>query len=242
MLQRLLLALSFLSRLAPARTATEKDLAASVAYYPAAGAILGLVVVAPFFFGLASGSPWVQAWLYVVLNAWLTRALHWDGWADLFDALGSAARGEKFQTILKDSRLGAFGAIGLTLGLGGQVILAAAHFQSGDLLTLLWAPILGRCAVSPLALLAPAAPWSGLGRLACAGANKSALAASGLFAIGGGLMCVNPGDLLPGLLICLAGIYGLARAARREGGLNGDFFGAAIIWGELSALLAPFLL
>ncbi len=238
-----LAALSFLSRLAPARIYAEREMGRSLRFYPPAGLALGLAAVAPLFLGLWAGKPLLQSWFFVVWLAFLTRALHWDGWADLFDALGSGKRGEKFFEVLKDSRIGVFGGVALALGLLGQFILVyyCLEANGAGLAALVWAVLAGRCCVAPLFARAGTASCSSLGRLIGAGLDGGALYVSVVFAFVAGGLCVGFQAMLFGFLIASAGVIWLGRVARREGGLNGDFIGAGIIWGEFSALLGVML-
>ena len=149
-----LAALGFLTRLGPARLLTPQELAASLPWFPVAGLAMGALLAAPFHFGFLKGHALIQAWLLAGINVFLTRGLHWDGWADLWDAWGSGAQGETFWTVLKDSRTGAFGVMGLVLGLGGQILLYAEVAHAHALAVVVWACVLGRTAAVALA-------WSG---------------------------------------------------------------------------------
>lgn len=233
-----LLALGFLTRLTPPLEADTDDMRAALPWYPAAGATLGLVLVLPFAAGLFDGQPFVRAWLYVGFSAWLTRALHLDGLADVLDALGSGKSGEDFHRILKDSRLGAFGAAGLALAVSGQIALAAGCFEQGLPAALFFAPLFGRCLPFVLAAFSPANPKAGLG-LIFAGAGRGPALYSALgFALAAGFFCLGPARLLLCALLAAAGLLFLARLAKREGGFNGDFLGCAILLGEFAALMA----
>ncbi|MDR1124742.1 MAG: adenosylcobinamide-GDP ribazoletransferase [Deltaproteobacteria bacterium] len=247
-----MLALSFLSRLAPARLAAEGEIAASLAWYPLAGLVLGLALALPFALPLVLLGqtfpffPAAQAWLaglaFTALHAWLTRALHWDGWADLFDAMGGGHTPETFQKILKDSRLGAFGGIALALGLAGMLLGSSSCLAAGAWPALLWAVLLGRCLVAPLAWQAKPMPGSSLGRLLLRPARSTRHAAlapitAPVFALLAGFACVGVPTALAALAAALAGVLFLRRLAARQGGLNGDYLGAAITWGELAGLL-----
>lgn len=232
-----LLALGFLSRLAPARQTASESMSASVLYYPLAGLCIGAVASVPVFSGLWSGHPVVLAWLYVLLCAWLTRALHLDGLADVLDAVGSGRRGEAFRAVLKDSRMGAFGAAGLALAVCGQCILAAAVLNSGAWAPLLFAPVYGRCL--PIVLVALSRPYSdrGLGALLTTAPRSACLAFAALAAGIGGFAALGPGGLVAAVLLTLPVLLFLLALSRRESGYNGDFLGFAIVGGELAALL-----
>jgi adenosylcobinamide-GDP ribazoletransferase len=238
---RFLLALSFLTRLGPSRAAQTRELAGACVYYPAVGLCIGLLLVCPLYFGLFRGHATLQAWTYVCLSAWLTRALHLDGLADLCDAAGSGKRGEAFQAILKDSRLGAFGAVGLLLVLSGQLFCAADLLQSATLAPLVFAPVFGRCLPIPLALLAPPSPTASLGVIVSAAPKFAALAASLIGVVLAGAFCLTPPSLALLLVATSLLLYALRRLAERNGGVNGDFFGAVIVCGELLFMMASVL-
>jgi adenosylcobinamide-GDP ribazoletransferase len=68
----------------------------------------------------------VAAVLAVAASVWLTGAFHEDGLADTFDALGGYVPRERALTIMKDSRIGTYGAVALLLGLGLRVGLVAS--------------------------------------------------------------------------------------------------------------------
>ena len=237
----LLVALAFLTRLAPGRECTEKDITASVPLYPLAGLLMGLLLVLPFFLGLASGSSWVRAWLFLAFSLWVTRGLHWDGLADLADAWGSSAQGERFWDILKDSRMGAFGGMGLVMGLAGQLILLESAFARSAWGLLIWAPLLGRAMVLPLAAWIPPHPRSSLGRLTAPGASGKQALLAFMLSVLAGLLLAGPAAALYGLALASCAALALGRTATRHGGLNGDFFGTLIIMSELAALLGGML-
>lgn len=243
-----LAAAAFLSRLASPRIYPDEIMSRSVSWYPVVGALLGgLAIVpvciwpffAPFFF---ESWVWPAAWTYVLTLVWLTRALHWDGFADLADALGSGAHGDAFRAVLKDSRIGVFGCMALILGVGGQIILAASCLEQRSLGVFIWAPVLGRALVIPLARYAPQFPGGGLGRLIRPGAMRPASLAVLAVACCAGTLLVGVESCLLGLALGCAMVVALCSIGRKEGGVSGDYFGAVIIAGELSAFLASALL
>lgn len=217
-------------------SASEKEMGLACVYYPAAGLALGLALTLPPAMGFFAGASWVQAWLYVALSAWLTRALHLDGFADLLDALGSGATGDSFQAVLKDSRMGAFGCAGLVLLLSGQIVMTEYCLHQDRLLPLLCAPVFGRCLPMLLASVAPANPRAVLGKLLAGAPRKAALATAGA-GLALPLLFLPPAGfalLLALTAVCLAF---LRRIALREGGYNGDFCGFIIVCGESAILL-----
>ena len=114
----------------------------SAGHFPGVGVLVGLLV-AVFTAGLlmalpATGSaPLVAAALGTVLGVLITGAFHEDGLADVADGLGGSADRDRALTIMKDSRVGAFGAIAVVLALLCKVaLLALLGDVSGPLMVL----------------------------------------------------------------------------------------------------------
>lgn len=104
-------------------------LRASAAHFPAVGVVVGLSVVAltvPLLEVLPGMfAPLVAAALGTAWSIWITGAFHEDGLADVADGLGGSYDRERALTIMKDSRVGAFGAIAVVLALLSKVALLA---------------------------------------------------------------------------------------------------------------------
>jgi adenosylcobinamide-GDP ribazoletransferase len=136
-LRHFLLALQFFTRVpVTGRLAawvgySPQMLRASAAHFPGVGWIVGGVAAAVFV-AASQGLPLlVAALLSTVATVWLTGAFHEDGLADVADGLGGSAQRERALEIMKDSRIGAFGAIALVLALGLKVALLAALALQG---------------------------------------------------------------------------------------------------------------
>ncbi|MDQ0082317.1 adenosylcobinamide-GDP ribazoletransferase [Variovorax boronicumulans] len=104
-------------------------LRASAAHLPGIGWLVG-GVAALVFTGVGMGLPGVAgalaaALLSTVATVMLTGAFHEDGLADVADGLGGSADRDRALEIMKDSRIGAFGAIALVLALGLKCALLA---------------------------------------------------------------------------------------------------------------------
>jgi adenosylcobinamide-GDP ribazoletransferase len=136
-LRHLLLALQFFTRVPVTGRLAEwvgyspAMLRASVAHFPAIGLLVGGLAVAVFA-GLSAllppnpHSPLVAAVLSTVATVWLTGGFHEDGLADVADGLGGHVSRERALDIMKDSRIGAYGAMALVLVLLTKVALLAA--------------------------------------------------------------------------------------------------------------------
>ncbi len=106
-------------------------LRASAAHFPGVGVLVGALVAGLtalllVFLPQASPlSPLVAAVLGTVFSVMLTGAFHEDGLADIADGLGGSPNRERALEIMKDSRVGAFGAIAVVLVLFAKVSLLA---------------------------------------------------------------------------------------------------------------------
>ncbi|MEO8807417.1 MAG: adenosylcobinamide-GDP ribazoletransferase [Burkholderiaceae bacterium] len=115
-------ALQFLTRLpSPRWVGFEPEwLNQSARYFPAVGLLVGAVAAFVLVLGHAVFTPAVAVGLSMAATLLLTGAFHEDGWADTCDALGGGASvgRERALLIMKDSRIGSYGAVGLVLMLG----------------------------------------------------------------------------------------------------------------------------
>lgn len=101
-------------------------LARSIKYSPVIGIGIGFVSAMVL---LSAGHLWGQgiaAMLAVAASIGITGALHEDGLADTFDAFGGGWTREKRLAIMKDSRIGTYGALALGIGVALRVA-ALAH-------------------------------------------------------------------------------------------------------------------
>jgi adenosylcobinamide-GDP ribazoletransferase len=117
-------------------------LRASAGHFPGVGVLVG-GLVAGFTAGLlwllppTGSAPLVAAALSTAFGVWLTGAFHEDGLADVFDGLGGSADRDRALVIMKDSRVGAFGAIAIMLALLCKVsLLTLLGDVSGPLMVL----------------------------------------------------------------------------------------------------------
>jgi len=227
-------------------------LRASAAHFPGVGWLVG-AVGAGVFVAARSGLPgWggacVAALLSTVATVLMTGAFHEDGLADVADGLGGSADRLRALEIMKDSRIGAFGAIALVLALALKVLLLAALAAQGALavaLALVSAHVLSRLA--PLFLIR----W-----LAYVGDADGASKAKPLAdAIGTGALLVALAWSIPAVLLLMA-VHGLGHGAaalglcalaalwmarllrRRLHGFTGDGLGATQQLCEIAIYLA----
>lgn len=98
-------------------------LARAMKYFPLVGAGIGLASALVFVVASQFWSPLIAAILAVSTSIAITSALHEDGLADTVDAFGGGWTVERRLAIMKDSRIGTYGA--LALGIGCALRIAA---------------------------------------------------------------------------------------------------------------------
>src|SRR5271163_4147312 len=106
------LAFSFLTILPviDQRPAPEETVAASFAWFPIVGFLLGVALVGEDWLLAHVFARVIRSVLIVISLTFITGAVHLDGLADTADALGAGRDRERALDILRDSRVGTFGA------------------------------------------------------------------------------------------------------------------------------------
>lgn len=113
----LMTALAFMTRLpVPAATPLDREsLSACQRWFPLIGVLIGLIAAVGYTLALQLWSQPVAVVIAMVLMVLVTGALHEDGLADTLDGLGGGWSVEQRLTIMKDSRVGSYGVVGLGL-------------------------------------------------------------------------------------------------------------------------------
>ncbi len=118
-LQQLRLAASFLTILPlGAIQADNAVVGASFRWFPLVGFLIGAVLALEDRVLLMLFSPMLSAALVVVSMVIITGAVHLDALADTADALGAGGNRARALEVLRDSRIGSFGAAAIVLALG----------------------------------------------------------------------------------------------------------------------------
>lgn len=224
MIRRFLGAVQFLTVLPiPGDTATPGK---SAEFFPVTGALLGAACGGVFqLFRSPLGSSLAALFAISLLIA-VTGGLHEDGLADCADAIRAGRTREKMLAILKDSRIGVYGAVALILCLGIRW-QALTEMQVNPLIGLASAIALSRSSLVILGKTTKAL-GSGLGALFSTELTRAASVFVSLEMLGAAVMCGWRG--FP-MLLSTAGLIALARTyfIRRLGGVNGDCLGATCL-------------
>jgi adenosylcobinamide-GDP ribazoletransferase len=233
-------ALSFLTILPIGRHLShdDKGLARSMAFYPLAGLVIGGLSALAFCL-LSSLFPKPLAlWLTLGLSVLLTGGLHLDGFSDTLDGIGCRGTREKTLEVMKDSRVGAFGAMGL-------LFLIVAKYLALDQLTtraaayaLVLAAVMGRASMVLVCYRSPyARAAGGLAKLFTENLGTRELVFALASALGLALLLSG---LKGAVLFSGMGVFSLGYRhffLKKLGGVTGDILGAANELNELLCLL-----
>jgi adenosylcobinamide-GDP ribazoletransferase len=206
------------------------------------GAIGGIALIVAYELSLP---PFICAALAIAALAATTGVLHEDGLADVADGFGGGATPVAKLAIMRDSRIGAFGAVALVLSLMIRVGAVAALLRQGPGIAFAGLALSGAAAraaaLAPLALLAPA-------RKEGAGADAGGVTVANLMAAALTFLAIAfaTGFIWLGVVRALfagviagAGAWLVCGLARRQiGGQTGDVAGAAAAVSEIAALCA----
>ena len=211
---------------------------------PVVGALLAavgaLVLVAV---EVAGPAPLLGAVLTIAWLAWLTRALHWDGLADLADGLGSGAEASRALAVMKDPSVGAFGVLAVVLVLATQVsALASIPAPAQAAIALVVAVVAGRLSLTLSTVRGvPAASADGLGA-AVAGSVPLPAGVVVLVAAVVVAALVDPTWAFALLIGVAVGLATTFLGVRRLGGITGDVLGAGVELATAASLVASALL
>ncbi len=232
----LAVAVGFLTRL-PTRDVSpvdDEDLRLATAWFPLVGLLVGALAGAGRWSLDAPLGPVAASIVAVAVGAAVTGAFHEDGWADTFDGLWGGWTAERRIEIMRDSRLGTYGALALLLAVLLQVsLLVALDDARHAALALMAAHTLGREAI--LVQITTGRPATDQGSGARVGRP---LAPAAFVAVTVVALAVSAALLLPiGWSAPLAAIAAMpvavwtlgAIARRKIGGATGDVLGATAV-------------
>jgi adenosylcobinamide-GDP ribazoletransferase len=229
-------AVAFLTRL-PLGGAelTAAGLSRAAAWFPAVGLLVGGVMAATRALAGLVVDPVAATVLALLAAVVVTGGLHEDGLADAADAMGAHASRARKLEILRDPRVGTFGALALVfavaLSLAALVPLDDGRFARAALV----GHVLGRWSTLPQSLASPAARPGGSGALVRVG--PAGLAAGTCVAFGTALLAGGVAGAIAVGVACAVTFVGGVSALRVLGGVSGDTFGAVNKLVEIAAYL-----
>lgn len=240
------LAVQFLTRVpVPVGDAyTPARLAAAPRYYPLVGALVGALCAVVYTLAVASLTPTIAVLFALAAGALATGAFHEDGLADTFDGIGAGDR-ERTLEVMRDSRIGTYGALalGVVLAIKAAALVAlppgraATAFVVAHALSRLSAVLVIASSryVRDHGTGKPTAAGIGAGGLAVALLTGGLLLASLAFAWGAAAALYAAAGALAGHMLMRA------LFERHLGGYTGDTLGAVQQLSELGVYLGLLL-
>ncbi len=239
-MRSLVAAFRFLTRLPlPGPDTRAEDISGAVGWFPLVGACVGAATAGAFLLALRLWPAPMAAVLAIAAGLMLTGGFHEDGATDATDGLGGGWTRERVLEIMKDSRIGAYGAMALWCLLAFRWA-ALVVLGRRALLALPLAMALGRWSIAFLLRLLPPI-GQGLAKEVHKGLGWGAYLGATLLAGAFALVARHLG--LPHVLPAVAAAAATALAGslylgRRLGGHSGDLLGAGNQLVEAAALLA----
>ncbi|KQW43453.1 MULTISPECIES: adenosylcobinamide-GDP ribazoletransferase [unclassified Roseateles] len=245
----ILVAVQFLTRL-PVRLSRFEPawLNDCLRHFPLVGVLIGAVGGAVLVGAAQFWPAWIAAVLALTATVALTGGFHEDGLADTFDALGGVVPRDRALAIMKDSRIGSYGALALGLSLlmrAALLAVLATRPLLGAVAALLASHALARAAAVGVMVSLPYggdAEHAKAKPLALAVAPRNFVIAVGWCGLLMGTLAAC-GIALPRLVAALAAAALVALLMRlwlkrRLGGYTGDGLGATEQVAEIAVLLA----
>ncbi len=238
-------ALSFLTILPVGQASLPevKELARSMAFFPLAGLVIGLLLAIGYYLlSLILPKP-ITLWLTIGLLTLLTRGLHLDGFADTIDGLAAGGPKEKILEVMRDSRIGAFGVIALILLIGAKYLALDQIANPFIHYSLILMAVMGRNSMVLVCYRSPyARSGEGLAKPFAENLTAWEMTFSLASAFGLGLLFMG----VKGVFVFLGtGLLSLGYRfffLKKLGGVTGDILGAANELTELLCLLILIIL
>lgn len=246
MIRNFITALQFLTvfRVRKDRDMDENDLARSMAYFPFVGFFIGVILVYADK-ALAAFLPDTIANVFLLLlSVLITRALHMDGLADSIDGIMGGRDHQSRLAIMKDSRIGSAGALGIFFVLLVKYVCLNNLFSDHKTAALLTAPAFSRWSQMLVMFHADYGREEGIGRAFVGHVRLGGLiAASVITIVLSGFVIyqydVETAVLAAGIPTAVGLVTVLWRwyVVRKVGGVTGDAVGAVSEMNEALTLL-----
>jgi len=216
---------------------TSSGLGPSLKYFSLVGIALGLLwAISDWSFRQIFPIPVATA-LLLAMQALTTGALHLDGLADTCDGLFLSGSRERRLEVMRDSRIGVFGAVGLVTAILIKYSALMSLQPEIRFAAIVGVGALSRWAMSLAVQIYPYARKEGLGVAFKVGVGPSNVIISSIAAISASILLFGPLGLL---VLAWAGLWMWLSASfitSRILGLTGDSYGAISEVVEIAVLL-----
>ena len=244
MIRRFFIAVQFLTRLPVPRSlnSSETDIGKAAAFFPLVGLIVGGAAAVVFVATQKILPPQAAVLCAIIVAAFLTNGFHEDGLADSFDGFGGGWTKDRVLEIMRDSRIGTYGAVALIFLILGKLTFLSSLPQVQIWRWLIVGHIAARWTILPLCALLPYARAEGQGKLVARQVGVLELTVGTLTLLGVFLLLPWRAAiavlLMSSLVTLVSGIYFRARLQ----GITGDCLGATNQLTEVGSYLTALIL
>jgi len=219
----------------------ENDLGRSLLYFPVVGLLLGLFLALIAF--IAGGLPPLVRGI-LILIAWIiiTGGIHLDGFADTCDGFYGGHSREDVLKIMRDSRIGTMGAIGLVALLLLKFAILSSVAQEGLWKILLITAVFARWSQALACAISKYARDEGKAKYFIEYAERGACAAGALFTLILFWLLMSVKGVILFAILSAAMFLFIKCIQKRIGGMTGDTIGATNEIAEAAALLFSLIL
>ena len=215
------------------------DLARSTVYFPVIGLMIGAIGAAVYAGASLGLSALTAGVLSVGATVWITGAFHEDALADACDGFGGGWERDQVLAIMKDSRIGSYGATGLALVLLARVGTIATFTPAAAARALVAAHVLARWSSLPLIRgYAYVRETDSKSKPFAASVSTARLAVGSVLALAIVVAVLGRDSVRALMAAALVTALGGRYFRRRIGGITGDCLGAANQLVELATYLA----
>ncbi|MYN30545.1 adenosylcobinamide-GDP ribazoletransferase [Duganella levis] len=201
-------------------------------YFPLVGVVVALITGAAYALAAWFLPAPVAVVISTAVGIYATGAFHEDGFADMCDGFGGGMTPERVLEIMKDSRIGAYGAIGTICMLGLKLVTLSMLPPLAAIGALLVAHPLSRLMAASLIWRLDYARAEGKAKPLAQKMRGSEFLIAAITAIVPALVVIElhwlpPAALVSGVIVAAIATWWLARKyVRRIGGYTGDCLGA----------------
>jgi adenosylcobinamide-GDP ribazoletransferase len=225
-----LVAVQFLTRVPALRSGSvpPEALAQATMFFPAVGLLIGLGGAGLNLVLWRHATRGVVVVLILIYLVVLTGGLHEDALADAADGFGGGWNKDQILNIMRDSRIGSFGAVAVTLSLLARFVFLIGLPRETFNGFLVVGQVISRWTALPLGFLLPSARGlEGQGARVAGGVRFVAVAVGTAFTLGIAWIALGPVRCLWTILASII-VTGATAAyyRRRIGGVTGDCLGA----------------
>lgn len=216
----------------------EQKIPRTVTFFPVVGLCIGIVLWG--LYKLLSPYFTIQVTMALILMIYMiiTGGMHTDGFADTMDGFFCGGDRQKKMDVMKDSRVGAFGAIGIVMLLILKWSLLYSLNPYYVKQSLFVFPMISRWLMTISIIYFPYIRPTGLGKAfgACSDYKRSLYSTSlTMFIV---YFLAGFQGLAVGLIALIVALLFIWYSLKQIGGLTGDIYGAVNEIGELVVLIA----